>query len=164
VFPSVGRTHLAYKAEHVVDLKSDLVVAADIRPADHPDTQTIVDSVILARANLQVAGSTAEFQEVAADKGYHAAGTLELAEALGLRTYIPEPSLKHHRRWTDKPAAFAALVYSVTTAIIWLTTHTCCAGSRLMAVPARTDAAFAPRFGRGKKARVQRAAKRSMTS
>ena len=29
-----GRTHLAYKAEHVVDLKSDLVVAADIRPAD----------------------------------------------------------------------------------------------------------------------------------
>jgi len=101
-----GRTHAAYKAEHVVDLKSDLVVAADIRPADHPDTETIVDSVMLAQANLQAAGSKAKIQEVAADKGYHAAGTLELAEAFGLRTYIPEPRRKHHRRWTDKPAAY----------------------------------------------------------
>ena len=30
-----GRTHLAYKAEHVVDLESDLILAAEIRPADH---------------------------------------------------------------------------------------------------------------------------------
>src|SRR5271167_897695 len=52
-----GRTHLAYKAEHVVDLKSDLVVAVDIRPADHADTETIVDSVMLAQNNLQTAGS-----------------------------------------------------------------------------------------------------------
>ena len=27
-----GRTHLAYKAEHVVDLKSDLILAAEILP------------------------------------------------------------------------------------------------------------------------------------
>jgi IS5 family transposase len=101
-----GRTHLAYKAEHVVDLKSDVVVAADIRPADHPDTETIVDSVMLAQANLQVAGSQATIEEVAADKGYHAAHTLELAEALGLRTYLPEPRRKHRRRWTDKPAEY----------------------------------------------------------
>jgi transposase len=101
-----GRTHLAYKAEHVVDLKSDLVVAADIRPANHADTETIVDSVMLAQNNLQAAGSPVQIEEVAADKGYHAAGTLELAEALGLRTYIPEPRRKHRRRWTDKPAAY----------------------------------------------------------
>ena len=35
-----GRTHLAYKAEHVVDLKSDLVLAAEIRPATAADTVT----------------------------------------------------------------------------------------------------------------------------
>ena len=29
-----GTTHLAYKAEHVVDLKSDLILAAEIYPAD----------------------------------------------------------------------------------------------------------------------------------
>ena len=101
-----GRTHLAYKAEHVVDLKSDMVVAADIRPADHPDTETIVDSLMLAQANLQAAGNRAPIEEAAADKGYHAASTLELAEAFGLRTYIPEPRRRHPRRWTDKPAAY----------------------------------------------------------
>jgi len=30
-----GRTHLAYKAEHVVDLQSDVILAAEIYPADH---------------------------------------------------------------------------------------------------------------------------------
>ena len=101
-----GRAHLAYKAEHVVDLQSDFVVAADIRPADHADTQTIVDSLMLAQSNLQVAGSQATIEEVAADKGYHAAATLELAEAFGLRTYIPEPRRTHRRRWTDKPTEY----------------------------------------------------------
>jgi transposase len=33
-----GRTHLAYKAEHVLDLKSDVILAAEIYPADHADT------------------------------------------------------------------------------------------------------------------------------
>ena len=43
-----GRTHLAYKAEHVVDLKSDLVLAAEIR-ATRADTPTMVDSVMKPR-------------------------------------------------------------------------------------------------------------------
>jgi transposase len=97
-----GRTHLAYKAEHVVDLQGDFVLAAEIRPADHPDTETLVDSVMAAQVNLQQSGSPMEIEEVAADKGYHAARTLELAEALGLRTYIPEPRRPHRSRWTDK--------------------------------------------------------------
>jgi transposase len=75
-----GRTHLAYKAEHVVDLKSDLVLAAEIRPATAADTQTMVDSVIQADVNLQAAGSKVQIAEVAADKGYHAADTVELAD------------------------------------------------------------------------------------
>jgi transposase len=107
-----GRTHLAYKAEHVVDLKSDLVLAAEIRPATAADTQTMVDSVIQADVNLKAAGSKAQIAEVAADKGYHAADTLELAEALNMRTYIPEPKHKYDRRWTDKPAEFQQAVYN----------------------------------------------------
>ena len=51
-------------------------------------------------------------EEVAADKGYHAAATLELAEFNSLRTYIPEPKRKHHSRWTDKPADFQRRVYN----------------------------------------------------
>ena len=57
-----------------------------------------------ARINLEAAGSEIEIEEVAADKGYHAAATLELAADLDLRTYIPEPQRKDDRVWTDKPA------------------------------------------------------------
>jgi len=106
-----GRTHLAYKAEHVVDLESDLVLAAEIRPADHADSQTMVDSVVQAQINLNEAGCEQEIEEVAADKAYHAAGTLELAESFGLRTYIPEPKRNHKSRWTDKPPEYQRAVY-----------------------------------------------------
>src|SRR5208283_1889745 len=85
-----GRTHLAYKAEHVVDLKSDLVLAAEILPADQGDTQTMMDSVLQAQINLQAANSPQQIEEAAADKGYHAAENLELCDAFSVRSYIPE--------------------------------------------------------------------------
>ncbi|WP_422927450.1 transposase [Singulisphaera sp. PoT] len=47
-----GRTHLAYKAELVVDLESDLVLAAEIYKADQADTQTLVDSVVTAQGHV----------------------------------------------------------------------------------------------------------------
>jgi transposase len=65
-----GTTHLAYKAEHVVDLATDLVLAATVHPADRADTQTLCDSVGEAQGNLQKAGSTVAIREVVADKGY----------------------------------------------------------------------------------------------
>lgn len=99
-----GRTHLAYKAEHVVDLDSDIVLAATVHPANHGDPETLVDSVIEASVNLKEAGSEQEIEEVAADKGYHKASTLVLADGLNMRTYIPEPRRPHGRKWTDKPA------------------------------------------------------------
>lgn len=107
-----GRTHLAYKAEHVVDLKTDLVLAAEIRPATAADTATMVDSVVQAQVNLEQAGSDTKIEEVTADKGYHAANTLELSEFVGFRTYIPEPKRKDDRVWTDKPAEFQRAVYN----------------------------------------------------
>jgi transposase len=106
-----GRTHLAYKAEHVVDLKSDVVLAAEVLPADHGDTQTMVDSVMQAQVNLQKSGSAQEIEEAAADKGYHAAATLELCDELDVRTYIPEPQRKHDAVWTDKPSEWQRAVY-----------------------------------------------------
>ncbi|WP_439621621.1 transposase [Gemmata sp.] len=39
-----GRTHLAYKAEHAVDLDSGLVLAAAVHSADQGDAATLVDS------------------------------------------------------------------------------------------------------------------------
>jgi transposase len=105
-----GTTHLAYKAEHVVDLETDLVVAAEIHPADHGDTQTLVDSVMTAQVHLEQVDETLQIEEVVADKGYHAAATLEHCDALELRTYIPEPQRRHDSRWTDKPADYQRCV------------------------------------------------------
>jgi transposase len=107
-----GRTHLAYKAEHVVDLKSDVILAAEIYPADQADAQTLVDSVMEAVQNVKQAGAETEIEEVVADKGYHAAETIELADGLNFRTYIPEPRRKHRSRWIDKPAALQRAVYA----------------------------------------------------
>lgn len=105
-----GRTHLAYKAENVVDLETDLLLAAEVYHATHSDTTTLVDSVMEAKNHIQQTTGELPIEEVAADKGYHAADTLELAESLGLRTYIPEAKRKHKRRWTDKPAEFKRAV------------------------------------------------------
>jgi len=105
-----GTTHLAYKAEHVVDLKSDLVLAAEIYPADRADTATLADSVMVAQSHLTEAGSDSEIEEAAADKGYHAAATIELCDVLGVRTYIPEPRRPRPSTWVDKPAAFRRAV------------------------------------------------------
>jgi transposase len=99
-----GTTHLAYKAEHVVDLASEFLLSATIYPADHGDADTLFDSVMQAQANLQTAGSDIEIEEAVADKGYHKGAMLELGQALCLRTYIPEPQRPHRSRWTDKPA------------------------------------------------------------
>jgi transposase len=86
-----GRTHLAYKAEHVVQLQSELVLGVRIHPADQGDAATLVDAVMLAEQRLRAAGSDLEIEEAAADKGYHQAAELEVATALGVRTYVPEP-------------------------------------------------------------------------
>lgn len=107
-----GRTHLAYKAEHVVDLQSDVILAAEIYQADQADTQTLVDSAMEAQVNLQQAGVRTEIVEIVADKGYHAAATLELAEGLNFRTYIPERQQRHRSRWTGKPPELKRAVYA----------------------------------------------------
>lgn len=107
-----GRTHLAYKSEHVVDLENDFVLAAGVYHATAGDANTLVDSVMQAQENLQQAGSATEIEEVAADKGYHSAEALELAGSLQMRTYVPEPDLPHQRRWTDKPEGYQAAVYN----------------------------------------------------
>jgi len=100
-----GTTHLAYKAEHVVDLDSEFVLAAAIHSADQADSATLVDSILQAQVNLVLAGSEQEIEEAVADKGYHKAETLAECEEWNTRTYIPEPKRKKYN-WEDKPEAW----------------------------------------------------------
>ena len=56
-----------------------------------------------AQTNLSEAGIDVEIEEAAADKGYHATNTLELADSLHIRSYIPEPKRRGKRNWQDVP-------------------------------------------------------------
>jgi transposase len=97
-----GRTHLAYKAEHVVDLDSGLVLAAGVHPADQGDPATLMGSRLRTQVNLVRAGLEIDVEEAVADKGYHKSEAL--AEWV-VRSYIPEPKRKK-RTWTDKPESW----------------------------------------------------------
>lgn len=99
-----GRTHLAYKAEHALDLESGLLLAATIHAGDAADGETLPQTLIAAQTYLVQAGSAAEIRDVPADKGYHKNETLAQCAEWGLRTYIAEKKEKHERTWTDKPA------------------------------------------------------------
>jgi len=99
-----GRTHLAYKAEHVIDLDTELMLAAEVYPADQADVDTIGPSVAAAQSILIQAESDADIKEVVADKGYHKNETLsDLEFTEGLRTYVAEPKQTHRRNWKNKP-------------------------------------------------------------
>ncbi len=99
-----GRTHLAYKAEHTIDLETELILSAEVYPADQSDGQTIGPSVTAAQNNLIQAEIDAQIEEVVADKGYHTNEVLsDLEFTEGLRTYIAEPKQTRRRNWKDKP-------------------------------------------------------------
>ncbi len=73
-----GRTHLAHKAEHAVDMKTGAIVAVTLQPANHGDTASIEQTLTQADDNLvavmkdeQACEQLSEqvLREVVADKG-----------------------------------------------------------------------------------------------
>ena len=76
----------------MIDLDTEVVLAASIRPADEADVDTMVDSLIEASVHLTEAGVDVEIEEAVADKGYHATDTIELADSLNIRTSFPNGS------------------------------------------------------------------------
>ena len=98
-----GTTHLAYKAEHVLELETEAILAAEVYHADYADTVTLEDSLHHAQINQREAGSKQQIQDAVADKGYHGTETLtNLREHTPYRSYIPEPQRQHKCVWTDK--------------------------------------------------------------
>ena len=106
-----GRTHLAYKAEHVIDLDSGFLLAATIHHGDRSDGDSLMSSLLASQTNLIWSGSETAIGEIVADKGYHKAESLAGCQSFGLRSYIPERARKGLRRWTDKPEEWQAAVY-----------------------------------------------------
>lgn len=111
-----GRTHLAHKEEHAVDLDTGAVVAVTIAPASAGDTATIEGTLDAAVQNLDAAREGAgdesqregEPEEVVADKGYHSKMVLLSLGQQGWRTYIAEPQ-RGRQKWPGQQAERAAV-------------------------------------------------------
>jgi transposase len=105
-----GRTHLAHKAEHAVDLETGAIVAVTVQGADEGDTTTIVETAIAAAEQVEEAqGDVNEpqaLEEIIGDKGYHSNQSMVDLEAVGIRSYIAEPD-RGRRDWSEEPDAQA---------------------------------------------------------
>jgi transposase len=111
-----GRTHLAHKEEHAVDLDTGAVVAVTLVPASAGDTATIEGTLDAAVKNLddarEMGGDESqrdgEPEEVVADKGYHSKMVLLSLQQEGWRTYIAEPQ-RGRQKWPGQQAERAAV-------------------------------------------------------
>jgi transposase len=106
-----GRTHLAHKAEHAVDLDSGAVLAVTVQDATLGDPTTMQQTMVATMENVVAVHrkrgcklSEKALTEWVADKGYHSNATMELAEACGLKSYVSEPR-RGRRRWRGKETA-----------------------------------------------------------
>lgn len=112
-----GRTHLAHKAEHAVDLETGAIVAVTMQPADRGDTASLEETLSAVIENLKAVVENDEAQrglsatllsDLVADRGYHSGAVLLAQEKSAIRTYIPEPKRRGRRRWSGKKAEHAA--------------------------------------------------------
>lgn len=103
-----GRTHLAHKQEHAVDMDSGAVVAVTIHGAAEGDTSTVMKTLekaeeILAEVRESLGGEESKKpekkpKEIVGDKGYHSKMVLTALNVAGYRTYIAEPK-RGRRNW-----------------------------------------------------------------
>jgi hypothetical protein len=97
-----GRTRLAYKPEHAVDLDSGAILAAEVHPGDAGDTQTLEATIEGAAANLEglgLAPTPDQPAELVADKGYPARDVLKRLTDGPWTTRISEPARRTVLRW-----------------------------------------------------------------
>jgi transposase len=96
-----GRTKLAHKAEHAVDLADGAVLAVTVQPADRGDTSSYIETLEAAQVESRKA-HPAGIEEVVMDKGYHSGAVMIDLAKRNLRSYVPEPE-RGRRKWAGKP-------------------------------------------------------------
>ena len=105
-----GRTHLAHKAEHAVDMETGAIVAVTRQGADVGDTTTIIETAIAATEQVEDAQANVDdrqsLEEIVGDTGYHSNQTLIDLDAGGIRSYVSEPD-RGRRDWSKEPEARA---------------------------------------------------------
>lgn len=98
-----GRTHLAHKCEHAVDMDSGAILGVTLHGGAAGDTSTMPETMKVTCENvLPIKGDVP--REWVADKGYHSNATMELMERNKLTGYISEPD-RGRRRWKGRKGA-----------------------------------------------------------
>ena len=152
-----GRTHLAHKAEHAVDLDTGAVLAVTVQPATAGDTHTVYETLGAYTEQIREATATLNGEdstaikpeapaEVVLDKGYHSNDVLLALAQVSMRSYCSEPD-RGRRNWIDKADEKAA-VYANRRRIRGERGKRCCAAvesesneaSRTCMRPAECDA------------------------
>jgi transposase len=114
-----GRTHLAHKAEHAVDLDTGAVVAVTVQPAAAGDTHTVYETLGTCSEEIREVAGTLNQEDSAAlnpegpaevvlDKGYHSNDVLFALAQVDMRSYCSEPD-RGRRNWIGKAAEKAAV-------------------------------------------------------
>src|SRR4051794_2419924 len=110
-----GTTHLAYKAEHAVDMETGAVIAVTVHAGHEGDTTTIHETLTETAENLaeliereaekspeqEAQVSLNALSEVVSDKGYHSNQVVLAIAQAEARSYIPEPK-RPTRKWDGK--------------------------------------------------------------
>jgi len=108
-----GRTHLAHKAEHAVDMESGAVLGVTVLDATLGDSATLkrtiettVKNVLAVHRDPRVGHKLSErgLTEWVADKGYHSNETMEMVAKCGMRSYVSEPR-RGQRQWHGRELA-----------------------------------------------------------
>ena len=97
-----GRTHLAHKAEHGVEMDTGAIVSVTVQDASDGDTATLPETLITAAEQVVLVQPDGRgVEELVADKGYHSDETLVALGEVGVRSYVSEPE-RGRRCWQDK--------------------------------------------------------------
>lgn len=90
-----GTTAMIYKPEHVVDLESGAIVAAEVLPGDQGDTEGLCERIVEAGVTLHQVMAEVPVENLVrsatADKGYFALQEIKAMQGLAIRTVISDP-------------------------------------------------------------------------
>ena len=87
-----GRTHLAHKAEHAVDLETGAIVAVTVQGADEGDTTSMIETAIAAAEQVE-------------DAHAHVDGPLPLDQPVAERSSWTFPRITSGRGGVDEQRA-----------------------------------------------------------
>ncbi len=105
-----GRTHVAHKDEHAVDLDTCAILAVSLHGGAVGDTSSVLQTLAEVEGNIETLRedevveehlSKDMLAEVVLDKGYHSNDTLVTLQKGEYRTYVSEPE-RGRRNWKGK--------------------------------------------------------------